>query len=130
MPEYTIFDKTTGKHLCVMGIPKSDGLPKLKKTEIYLPGKYKNKVVFVNEESQAISLHDKSISSVKMSQNEQGVLLENLENPTRITITGNGATFHRVIIDGTYQFSIDIPGDYVVKCESDIELPIEFKVKL
>ena len=127
--KYTIF-KENGACKCVLSGPTQIKSSRSLRKEFIIPGDHRGKIVFVNEKSQAVSLHDTPESSIKMIQDEKGVLLENLENPTRIVITGNGESFHRTITDGAYQFLIDTPGNYVIKCESDVELPIEFKVKI
>ena len=129
MTIYTIFSKKSGKNLRRISKPRSDGSPGLNKDEIFFPGEISpDKILSINEKPQAISLRDKPESSIKMSQDAKGVLLENIENPTMIIITGNHASFRRVITDGEYEFSIDEPGEYLIKCESEVELPIEFKV--
>lgn len=123
---YYIYDKITGVGQGIESRPKNDCNIQLSPTQEKTLKKFDAKI----ELFQNGKVVGKKDPIVKMSQDAKGVLLENLENPTRITITGNGTTFHRVITDGAYQFSIDTPGDYVVKCESDVELPIEFMVTI
>lgn len=114
---YTIFSQN-GQVSRVILKPNSDGYPKLKGGEIYVEGDHKNKI-YLNGQ-----IIDKPKSKITLT----GTKLENLPNPTIVTISGNGATFRETIEDGEFEFSVDVPGEYVVKCESKVELPVEYKV--
>ncbi len=129
MAVYTVFSRK-GPIVRIISKPQSDGPPGLKFNETFIPGNHKDKIIFVTEKSQAITLHEKPESSITLATGDGFFKLENLENPTRIIITGNHASFHRVITDGEYEFSIDDPGEYLIKCRSDVEQPIEFKVTI
>lgn len=124
MPIYTIFDKITGAMTRQISKPKNDGPPVVSGNEIYLKGDNCKNIVVFDERSQAVVLYDKPKSSITLTDTK----LENLPNPTIVTISGNGATFRETIEDGEFEFSVDVPGEYVVKCESKVELPVEYKV--
>ena len=116
---YTIFSQN-GQVSRVILKPNSDGYPKLKGGEIYVEGDHKNKI-YLNGQ-----IIDKPKSKITLT----GTKLENLPNPTIVTISGNGATFRRTIKDGVYEFSIDEPGNYAIKCESRVGLPITFDLEV
>ena len=120
MAQYSIFNKKTGALKCVIGIPKGLGPPKVSDGQIFLSGDHKGKIL----------VGDKIIFKPKSKITLTGTKLENLPNPTTVTISGNGATFRETITDGVLRFNIDTPGEYLVRCESDVELPAEFKVTL
>ena len=130
---FTRFNKN-GCPLNVITCYDGDLLPELNEGEVYLEGNYddKNTIISINEKSQAITLCEKESSAITINATvvKAGDFLKlgNLSNPTTIEITGNHSHFRRVITDGEYEFSLDVPGDYLIKCESGVELPIEFKV--
>ena len=119
MAVYTVFN-ADGTRRRLVSKPDADGPPKVGKGRSYLPGEIKNKL-FVNK-----VLIDKPESKITLI----GTKLENLPNPTTVTIAGNGATFRRTITDGIYEFTLDMPGEYMIKCESKVELPITFDLEV
>lgn len=120
MPQYSIFSSDEGHLIRILGKPKGDGPPAMNEGEIYIEGSHRDNILVDGQ------ITDKPESRITLT----GTKLENMPNPTMVTITGNGATFRRTITDGTYQFTIDMPGEYMVKCESKVELPIEFKITI
>ena len=119
---YYIYEKISGAGVSIESRPKYDCVINLDdgydKTSI--------KFDFNTQLFDGVKVKNKQPSKITLT----GTKLENLPNSTSITITGNGAIFRREIADGTYTFSIDIPGEYIIKCESRTELPIEFKVTI
>lgn len=118
---YTVFSETTGERLRVSSRPKNEGPPPIKAGTVCVEGFLENTKLYVDGK-----IVDKSASKIILT----GTKLKNLPNATEVTITGNGATFRRTITDGIYEFTLDMPGEYMIKCESGIELPIEFKVTI
>lgn len=119
---YSIFS-SDGTHKCNLSTPELDPqlLPDEEKGEVIIEGHYDNSVIYRDGK-----IIEKPESNIILT----GTKLENLPNPTKVIITGNGAAFRETIEDGEFEFSIDVPGEYTVKCESRIELPIEFKVTI
>lgn len=119
MPIYTIFNTVTGRKRVVLK-PRTEGSPTLSDDEIFVEGKHNDKILVDGK------IADKPASKITLI----GTKLENLPNPTTVTITGHGATFRRIITDGIYEFSIDVPGKYIIKCESRVGLPITFDLEV
>ena len=120
--KYTVFSTITRAQLCVRSKPISDWPPCVSEDEVYREGVY-GKEYILSDDQEVILAPKSAITLI-------GTKLENLPIPTKVTITGNGATFRRTITDGTYEFSINVPGEYAIKCESRVELPIDFKVNI
>lgn len=114
-----------GNALFTLACYEEEMLPPLSEGESYIDGGYNDKYFLVNGK-----IIDKPTSKIIFTGTKTGTKLKNIPNPTTVTITGYGTTFKRVITDGTYKFSVDMPGEYTVKCEPGIELPIEFKVTM
>lgn len=120
---YTLIDEATGLVLRKRRKPDGEGEPELKPGQIYIVGHDIDARTQLYLDGQVVN---KQIPQITLT----GTKLENLPNPTKVTITGNGASFHKTITDGTYEFSIDVTGKYTVKCDSRVELPIEFKATI
>ena len=135
MATYSIFD-VNGAHVRTVSKPTKDGAPKLNAGEVFFEGSHEGKIAQpLKDRIEGIQLTEKQPSNVKISCLEEKVAtgiitLSNLVNPTKVSITGNGQTFIRNVNEKSYDFMLDTPGDYVVSCESQIELPIEFKVRI
>lgn len=126
---YTKFDKD-GRPVYTLTAYDEDVLPSLDLGEIYKEGQFDNTKILVDGE-----IIEKPESSIVLTNSEATaktgtISLTNIPNPTTVTITGNYTTFRRDITDGEYEFSIDVAGKYTVKCDSRVELPIEFKVTI
>ena len=124
--QYTIFDSR--------GVPlrtiKGYNEPYLESGESYIQGAYDKRYILVDGIVVAKPASSITISSYEAVASTGTITLSNMPNPTRVRITGNGDTFIRNITDGSYAFSLDITGSYIIKCEADIELPIEFQVRI
>lgn len=119
---FTIFSKTTRLPLRTIAKPNAEGAPELRSAdEVFFEGFFSSKEYFLDNDDK-VSLKPESRITLT------GAKLEDLPNPTTVTITGNGARFRETIEDGKFEFSVDVPGEYIVKCEAKVELPIEFKV--
>lgn len=117
--EYTVFH-SDGSCKCKLSTPVSSSSLIPSDGEIIVKGDHRGKILVGGQ------IIDKPVSRITII----GTKLNNLPDPTEITIKGNGAIFRRTITDGVYEFSIDVPGEYTVKCESKVELPIEFKINI
>lgn len=119
---YYIYSKSDGHGIGIESRPKDDCLINLE------PNQAKTLVNFDFFTQLFLNgmVIDKPASKITLT----GTKLENLPNPTTVTITGNSATFVRTITDRAYEFTVDVPGEYMIKCESRVELPIEFKINI
>lgn len=127
---FTVFSGTNNTQLYIKSKPVADGPPCLKDDEVYIEGRYGKEYLLINNEVVLKPESSITISSLEAVVSIGTITLSNMPNPTRVTITGNGQIFNRNITDGSYSFSLDVAGDYTVKCEADTELPIEFQVRI
>ena len=99
---------------------------------MFLEGCFDSKTYILNNNNEIINKPESSIILVnsEATASTGTIILSNMPNPTKVHITGNGDTFNRKIIDGSYEFSLDVAGDYIIKCEPDIKQPIEFQVRI
>lgn len=129
--EYTIFFQN-GTCKCNLSTPASGPppLPDEERGEIIVEGHYDNRVIY--RDGEIVEKPESSIALVNSeAAAETGTIkLTNMPNPTAVMITGNHTTFRESIEDGEFEFSLDVAGEYTVKCDSKIELPIEFKVTI
>lgn len=129
--EYTIFLQD-GTCKCNLSAPAlgPQPLPDEERSEVLVEGHYDNSVIYRNGE--IISKPESNIILINSEATaETGTIrLTNIPNPTEVMITGNHTSFRRDVTDGEYEFSLDVVGEYTVKCDSKIELPVEFKVTI
>lgn len=127
MGTYTIF-ASDGTQARKVSKPKADGPPAIDNGETMFEGSYSDDMVLIDGE--IINKPESSIVLVNSEATaETGTIkLVNVPNPTEVVITGNHTTFRETIEDGGLEFSLDVAGEYTVKCESKLELPVEFKV--
>lgn len=130
MSFYTIFSKETGVQLRVISKPNASGPPLVTEGEIYRTGIFGRDSILVGGQVTQKPPPSITINTTQAKASIETITLSSIPNPTKIIITGNDSCFIRNITDGLYEFSIDVPGNYIVKCETDIELPIEFKVTI
>lgn len=126
---YTIFDKNTGAQKFIWNIPSTEDVPQVGVDEIIKEGTFSSdKILLFN------NIFNKQLSKIMISGNKiktkEYITLSNLENPTKVEIQGKNIYFEREIIDNNYEFSFDLPGEYIIKCDSQLELPIEFKIEV
>ena len=129
MPTYTVFDKESGVPIYCTNVPIKDGMPNVGDGKAVKPGNHLNKILAYN------NLFDRPKCSIKLLNDNakastEYIKLADIPNPTIIEVEGNGEAFVRKITDGEYEFSIDTPGEYTIKCEPCDELPVEFKVHI
>ena len=130
---YTLFDQNGLSQACITAY-EDDILPEHPGCQ-WIEGSFNyNELIFVDEKSQTITLCEKTASAITINLSTVKVgeflKLENMPDPTMIEVIGNYSRFRRIITDGEYEFSLDTPGNYKIKCDSGVELSIEFKVTI
>lgn len=117
---YYVYEKISGAGISIESRPKGDCIINLDEGQDKTLAKFD----FDTQLFDGVKVNDKPFSKIILT----GTKFENLPKPTTVTITGNGAIFRETIEDGEFEFSVDVPGKYTAKCESRVELPIEFEV--
>ena len=130
MATYTVFS-STGRALRTILTPNTDCKPIMIEDDgTLVTGAFDSSYMLVEGKPEKKSKSSITINKDKATASTETITLSKIPNPTTICITGNDSLFKRIVTDGYYEFSIDIPGVYNVECQSNIELPITFKVKI
>lgn len=127
---YTKFNENgavTGYFACY----DEDTLPTMKQGWTIREGQVDPSYILVNDETIKKPVSSITISTSEITATTGEVILSNIPSAgARIRITGNGQSFYRNVTDKSYEFLLDTPGDYVVQCESDVQLPVTFNLRV
>lgn len=108
-----------------------DALPILPNGWIAREGQIDADYILVGDETVKKPESSITISTSGITATTGEVVLSYIPSSgARIRITGNGQSFYRNVTDKSYEFLLDTPGNYVVQCESDVQLPITFNLRV
>jgi hypothetical protein len=130
MPQYLIYNKSTGIFLYKMIRPLND-FPILNADQAYIEGDcdlntqmYQDGKIVFKPEMQVI-LNKTSIAAIT-----EYAILSNLPDECHVRISGGIKGFTHFVKDNELQFSIDCPGAYKIECKSPFTLDQNFVLEV
>lgn len=130
--KYIIYNINTGKPRGFQVRPKGDPPHNLPQNHVCFEGDCDLITdLIINDKITPRPESSITISTSEIMATTGEVKLSNIPSSgAKIRITGNGQSFYRNVTDKSYEFLLDTPGNYVVQCESDVQLPITFNLRV